>query len=321
EPVAFIDDKRSLQGSNINGIRVHGSDSLPELVRRRKIDRILLAMPTASRRRRREILTQLEPLGVRVQSLPNLSDLISGKAQINELHDVDVGDLLGRDPVPPNPKLFGSSIRGKCVLVTGAGGSIGSELCRQILRLSPSRLVLFEMSELALYRTQRELEELAAHEKLSAELVLQALQERSPQTRFCMVRFGNVLASSGSVVPLFQEQIRRGGPVTVTHRDVIRYFMTIPEAAQLVIQAGSMAQGGDVFVLDMGRPVRIDDLARRLVSLMGLTVRDAQNPEGDIAIEYTGLRPAEKLFEELLIGSNVTGTDHPMIMRAMEHRL
>ena len=412
EPVAFIDDKRSLQGSNINGIRVHGSDCLPELVRRRKIDRILLAMPTASRRRRREILTQLEPLGVRVQSLPNLSDLISGKAQISELHDVDVGDLLGRDPVPPNPKLFGSGIRGKCVLVTGAGGSIGSELCRQILRLSPSRLVLFEMSELALYTTQRELEELAAHEKLSvevvpllgnahhrhrvrevlstfgvqtiyhaaaykhvpivehnvvegvhnnvistwytaeaaietgvetfvlvstdkavnpanvmgatkrlAELVLQALQERSPQTRFCMVRFGNVLASSGSVVPLFQEQIRRGGPVTVTHRDVIRYFMTIPEAAQLVIQAGSMAQGGDVFVLDMGRPVRIDDLARRLVNLMGLTVRDAGNPEGDIAIEYMGLRPAEKLFEELLIGSNVTGTDHPMIMRAMEHRL
>src|SRR5947208_11685348 len=171
EPVAFIDDKRSLQGSNINGIRVYGSDSLPELVRRRKIDRILLAMPTASRRRRREILTQLEPLGVRVQSLPNLSDLISGKAQINELRDVDVGDLLGRDPVPPNPKLFGSGIRGKCVLVTGAGGSIGSELCRQILRLSPSRLVLFEMSELALYRTQRELEELAAHEKLSVEAV------------------------------------------------------------------------------------------------------------------------------------------------------
>src|SRR5437660_8134103 len=412
EPVAFIDDNRSLQGSNINGIRVHGSDCLPELVRRRKIDRILLARPTASRRRRREILTQLEPLGVRVQSLPNLSDLISGKAQINELHDVDVGDLLGRDPVPPNPKLFGSGIRGKCVLVTGAGGSIGSELCRQILRLSPSRLVLFEMSELALYRTQRELEELAAHEKLSvevvpllgnahhrhrvrevlstfgvqtiyhaaaykhvpivehnvvegvhnnvistwytaeaaietgvetfvlvstdkavnpanvmgatkrlAELVLQALQERSPQTRFCMVRFGNVLASSGSVVPLFQEQIRRGGPVTVTHRDVIRYFMTIPEAAQLVIQAGSMATGGDVFVLDMGRPVRIDDLARRMISLMGLSVRDANNPDGDIEITYTGLRSAEKLFEELLIGSNVTRTDHAMILRAMEHSI
>jgi UDP-N-acetylglucosamine 4,6-dehydratase len=412
EPVAFIDDKKSLQGSNINGIKVYGSDSLPELVRTRRVDRILLAMPSASRRRRREVLSQLEPLGLHVQSLPNLSDLIAGKAQITELCDVDVSDLLGRDPVPPKPKLFGSCIRGKCVLVTGAGGSIGSELCRQIVRLAPSRLVLFEMSELALYRIERELEEVAAHEYLSveivpllgnahhrhrvrevlstfgvqtvyhaaaykhvpivehnvvegihnnvistwyaaeaaletgvetfvlistdkavnpanvmgatkrlAELVLQALQERTTQTRFCMVRFGNVLASSGSVVPLFQEQIRRGGPVTVTHPDVIRYFMTIPEAAQLVIQAGSMAKGGDVFVLDMGRPVRIDDLARRLVNLMGLTVRDANNPEGDIEIEYTGLRTAEKLFEELLIGTNVTGTDHPMIMRAMEHRL
>jgi FlaA1/EpsC-like NDP-sugar epimerase len=412
ELVAFIDDKKSLHGSNINGIRVYGSDCLPELVRRRKIDRILLALPSASRRRRREILTQLEPLGVHVQSLPNLSDLISGKAQINELHDVDVGDLLGRDPVPPKPKLFGWCIRGKCVLVTGAGGSIGAELCRQIIRLSPSRLVLIEMSELALYNIERELEEITAREGLSveivpllgnahhrhrvrevlstfgvqtvyhaaaykhvpivehnvvegihnnvigtwytaeaaletgvetfvlvstdkavnpanvmgatkrlAELVLMAVQERTIQTRFCMVRFGNVLASSGSVVPLFQEQIRRGGPVTVTHRDVIRYFMTIPEAAQLVVQAGSMAKGGDVFVLDMGRPVRIDDLARRLVNLMGLTVRDASNPDGDIEIEYTGLRTAEKLFEELLIGSNVTGTDHPMIMRAIEHRL
>jgi FlaA1/EpsC-like NDP-sugar epimerase len=412
EPVAFIDDKKSLQGSSINGIRVYGSDSLPELVRQRKVDRILLAMPSASRRRRREILTALEPLSVHVQSLPNLSDLISGRAQINELCDVDVSDLLGRDPVPPRPKLFGSCIRGKCVLVTGAGGSIGSELCRQIIRLSPSRLVLFEMSELALYNIERELEEVTSRERLDveivpllgnahhrhrvrevlsafgvqtvyhaaaykhvpiveynvvegihnnvistwytaeaaletgvetfvlistdkavnpanvmgatkrlAELVLQALQERTTQTRFCIVRFGNVLASSGSVVPLFQEQIRRGGPVTVTHPDVIRYFMTIPEAAQLVIQAGSMAKGGDVFVLDMGRPVRIDDLARRLVNLMGLTVRDADNPDGDIEIEYTGLRTAEKLFEELLIGTNVTGTDHPMILRAMEHRL
>jgi FlaA1/EpsC-like NDP-sugar epimerase len=412
EPVAFIDDKKALQGSSINGIRVHPFEALPKLVRRHSIDRVLLAMPSVTRRRRREILTKLEPLGVHVQTLPNLSDLISGKAQISELRDVDVSDLLGRDPVPPKPKLFGSCIRGKCVLVTGAGGSIGSELCRQIIRLEPSRLVLFEMSELALYNTERELQEVAAHEQLEveivpllgnahhrhrvrevlsafgvqtiyhaaaykhvpivehnvvegihnnvistwytaeaaietgvetfvlistdkavnpanvmgatkrlAELVLQALQERASGTRFCMVRFGNVLASSGSVVPLFQEQIRRGGPVTVTHREVIRYFMTIPEAAQLVIQAGSMAKGGDVFVLDMGRPVRIDDLARRLVNLMGLTVRDANNPDGDIEIEYTGLRTAEKLFEELLIGTNVTGTDHPMIMRAMEHRL
>jgi len=412
EPVAFIDDKESLHGSSINGIRVYGSHSLEDLVRRRRIDRVLLAMPSASRRRRREILTTLEPLGVRVQSLPNMSDLVSGKAHISELRDVDVSDLLGRDPVPPRPKLFGACVRGKCVLVTGAGGSIGAELCRQILLLGPTRLVLFEMSELALYNVQRELEEVAAHERLSveivpllgnahhrhrvrevlatfgvqtiyhaaaykhvpivehnviegihnnviatwytaeaaletgvetfvlistdkavnpanvmgatkrlAELVLQALQGRTTQTRFCMVRFGNVLASSGSVVPLFQEQIRRGGPVTVTHPDVIRYFMTIPEAAQLVVQAGSMAKGGDVFVLDMGRPVRIDDLARRLINLMGLTVRDAANPDGDIEIEYTGLRTAEKLFEELLIGSHVTGTDHPMIMRAIEHHL
>jgi FlaA1/EpsC-like NDP-sugar epimerase len=412
EPVAFIDDKEMLQGNSINGIRVYSSSALPELVRQRKIDRIVLAMPSATRRRRREILTQLEPLGVHVQSLPDLASLISGRAQINELWDVQVSDLLGRDPVPPKPKLFGSCIRGKCVLVTGAGGSIGSELCRQIIRLRPTRLVLFEMSELALYNIQRELEEVALTKDLTveivpllgnahhrhrvrevlttfgvqtiyhaaaykhvpivehnvvegvhnnvistwytaeaaletgvetfvlvstdkavnpanvmgatkrlAELVLQALQERTAQTRFCMVRFGNVLASSGSVVPLFQEQIRRGGPVTVTHPDVIRYFMTIPEAAQLVIQAGSMAKGGDVFVLDMGRPVRIDDLARRLVNLMGLTVRGADNPDGDIEIEYTGLRTAEKLFEELLIGSNVTGTDHPMIMRAIEHHL
>jgi FlaA1/EpsC-like NDP-sugar epimerase len=411
-PVAFIDDKKSLHGSNINGIRVFGPESLPELMRHRRIDRILLAMPSTRRRQRREILARLEPLGVHVQSLPDLSDLISGRAQISELRDVDVADLLGRDPVPPRPKLFGTCIGGKCVMVTGAGGSIGSELCRQIIRLGPDRLVLFEMSELALYNIQRELESIAAHDQLSvqvvpllgnahhrhrvrevlssfgvqtlyhaaaykhvpivehnvvegihnnvistwytaeaaletgvetfvlvstdkavnpanvmgatkrlAELVLQALQERTTHTRFCMVRFGNVLASSGSVVPLFQEQIRRGGPVTVTHRDVIRYFMTIPEAAQLVIQAGSMAKGGDVFVLDMGRPVRIDDLARRMINLMGLTVRDAGNPDGDIAIEYTGLRPAEKLFEELLIGSNVTGTDHPMIMRAMEHHI
>ncbi|MEP7244889.1 MAG: nucleoside-diphosphate sugar epimerase/dehydratase, partial [Gammaproteobacteria bacterium] len=412
EPVVFIDDKRASQGSQINGLKVSDPRDLPKLVRQHGIERVLLAMPSASRRRRREILTSLEPLGIHVQSLPDLSDIIAGKASIDELRDVDVSDLLGRDAVPPNPQLFESCIRGKCVMVTGAGGSIGAEICRQIMKLAPRRLVLFEMSELALYTIQRELEELAASvstnveilpllgnahhrhrvrevlgtcgvqtvyhaaaykhvpivehnviegihnnvistwytaeaaietgvetfvlistdkavnpanvmgaTKRLAELVLQALQERSTTTRFCMVRFGNVLASSGSVVPLFREQIRRGGPVTVTHPEVIRYFMTIPEAAQLVIQAGSMAKGGDVFVLDMGRPVRIDDLARRMISLMGLTVRDAANPDGDIEIEYTGLRTAEKLFEELLIGTNVTGTDHPMILRAMEHSI
>jgi FlaA1/EpsC-like NDP-sugar epimerase len=412
EPVLFIDDRRALQGSQINGIGVYPPEDLTELVLSKGIERVLLAMPSASHRRRREVLSALEPLSVHVQSLPDLADIISGKARIDELREVDVSDLLGRDPVPPNPTLFESCIRGKSVMVTGAGGSIGSELCRQILRVAPRRLVLFEMSELALYNAERELEEIAAGERLAvdivpllgngtsrermreiltaygvqtvyhaaaykhvpivehnvirgihnnvvctwntaeaaleagvetfvlistdkavnptnvmgatkrlAELVLQGVQQRSTRTRFCMVRFGNVLGSSGSVVPLFREQIRRGGPVTVTHPEIIRYFMTIPEAAQLVIQAGSMAMGGDVFVLDMGRPVRIDDLARRMINLMGLTVRDEGHPDGDIEIVYTGLRSAEKLFEELLIGDNVTGTDHPMIMRAIEHSI
>jgi FlaA1/EpsC-like NDP-sugar epimerase len=411
-PVAFIDDKRSLHGSRINGIKVYSRSALTQLIRDHDIERVLLAIPSSSMRRKQEILRALEPLGIYVQVMPDLSDIISGLAHIDELRDVDVVDLLGRDAVPPDPRLFASCIRGKSVMVTGAGGSIGSELCRQIVRLAPRRLILFEMSELALYTIEGELAEFAARENVAteiipllgnahhrhrvrevlsayqvqtlyhaaaykhvpivehnvvegihnnvistwytaeaaretgvetfvlistdkavnpanvmgatkrlAELVLQALQERTTTTRFCMVRFGNVLASSGSVVPLFKKQIREGGPVTVTHPDVIRYFMTIPEAAQLVIQAGAMAKGGDVFVLDMGRPVLIDDLARRMINLMGLTVRDSANPDGDIEITYTGLRTAEKLFEELLIGSNITGTDHPMIMRAMEHSL
>lgn len=411
-PVAFVDDNLAVRGSRINGIRVYNSSELPELISQYEIERVLLAMPSAQKWRRREILSRLAPLGVHIQSLPDLSDIIAGRARIDEVKEVEIADLLGRDPVPPHTPLFGTCIRGKSVMVTGAGGSIGSELCRQILPLVPRRLILFEISEYALYNIERELRETAkksgvcveivpllgnaidrhrVREVLStfevhtlyhaaaykhvpivehniiegihnnvigtwyaaeaavdaavdtfvlvstdkavnptnvmgatkrlAELVLQALQQRTKVTRFCMVRFGNVLASSGSVVPLFQEQIRQGGPVTVTHPDVIRYFMTIPEAAQLVIQAGAMAGGGDVFVLDMGQPVRIDDLARRLIGLMGLTVRDAGNPRGDIEIKYTGLRAAEKLFEELLIGTNVTGTDHPMIMRAMEHSL
>lgn len=410
--VAFVDDRAALHGRQINGITVHPPDDLQSLVISRRIDRVLIAMPSVSHRRRREVLEVLEPLGVHVQSLPDLADIISGKARIDELREVDAADLLGRDPVPPNPELFERCIRGRSVLVTGAGGSIGSELCRQIIRIGPQRLVLCERSELALYTLERELREILQSEKLTselvpllgnagnrrlmaeilsaysietvyhaaaykhvpivehnvlsglhnnvistwnaahaameagvetfvlvstdkavnptnvmgaskrlAELVLQGMQERSPKTRFCMVRFGNVLGSSGSVVPLFREQIRRGGPVTVTHPQVVRYFMTIPEAAQLVIQAGSMATGGDVFVLDMGQPVRIDDLARRMVGLMGLTVRDPDHPDGDIEIQYTGLRSAEKLFEELLIGNNVGGTQHPMIMRAMEKRL
>lgn len=412
KPVAFIDDKKSLHGSSINGVRVFGPEALPRLIPKHRIERILLALPSTSRRRRREILVALASLGVHVQSLPDLADLLTGDARIDELRDVDLGDLLGRDPVPPNPHLLAPSIRDKSVLVTGAGGSIGSELCRQIMRLWPARLVLLEMSELGLYNIERELREIAKRESLLvdivpllgdvghrqrvrevlgsfgvetlyhaaaykhvpivehnviegirnnaiatwqaaeaaiemgvetfvlvstdkavnpanvmgatkrlAELVLQALQEHTRTTRFCMVRFGNVLASSGSVVPLFQEQIRRGGPVTVTHPDAVRYFMTIPEAAQLVIQAGAMAMGGDVFMLDMGRPVRIDDLARRLINLMGATVRDTDTPDGNIAIEYIGLRAAEKLSEELVIGTHVTGTDHPMILRAIEHHM
>ena len=411
-PVAFVDDKKTLHGRQINGIDVHAGADLADLVARLSVRLVLIAMPAASRRRRQEIIEAVEPLGVRVQSLPSLSDMVSGRANVNELRDVDVTDLLGRDPVPPNPQLLDSCIRGKSVMVTGAGGSIGSELCRQILALGPRRLVLFEMSELALYTINQELQGIAkqgglqveilpllgnAHHryrvrevmqscgvqtvyhaaaykhvpmvehsmieglhnnvistwysaeaaldagvetfvlistdkavnpanimgatKRFAELVLQGIQARSTKTRFCMVRFGNVLDSSGSVVPLFREQIRKGGPVTVTHPDVIRYFMTIPEAAQLVIQAGAMGKGGDVFVLDMGNPVRIDDLARRMISLMGLTVRNEANPDGDIEIQYTGLRVAEKLYEELLIGSNVAGTDHPRIMRAIEHSL
>jgi FlaA1/EpsC-like NDP-sugar epimerase len=412
EVVAFVDDHPALHRSQINGIAVYSPQDLPALVVARRIDRVLLAMPSASRRRRREVLADLEPLGVHVQSLPDLADIIAGTARIDDLRDVDVADLLGRDPVPPHPELIASCIRNKNVLVTGAGGSIGSELCRQIARVGPKRLILCELSELALYNVERELREQLGREqrtlelvpllgdagdrrrmaevlriysvqtvyhaaaykhvpivehniiqglqnnvictwnaaeaaldsgvetfvlvstdkavnppnvmgasKRLAELVLQGMQECSELTRFCMVRFGNVLGSSGSVVPLFREQIRRGGPVTVTHPQVVRYFMTIPEAAQLVIQAGSMATGGDVFVLDMGQPVRIDDLARRMINLMGLTVRDADHPEGDIEIRYTGLRAAEKLFEELLIGDNVGGTEHPMIMRAIEERL
>jgi FlaA1/EpsC-like NDP-sugar epimerase len=408
--VAFLDDKRALRGSMIDGISIFSPAELPNLIHSHGVSRVLLAVPAASRRRRAEIIRQIDGQGVMVQTIPNLAEIASGDAPVDELREIDVSDLLGRDPVPPNLSLLDACIRDKNVMVTGAGGSIGSELCRQILRLGPRRLVLFENSELALYSIERELAFCNSHglveivallgsgqqkdrvteimrgfavqtvyhaaaykhvpivernviegirnnvistwnlaeaalesdvesfvlistdkavnptnvmgaTKRFAEMVLQGMSERGGKTRFCMVRFGNVLESSGSVVPLFREQIRRGGPVTVTHRDVIRYFMTIPEASQLVLQAGAMARGGDVFVLDMGKPMRIDDLARRMIRLSGLTTKDEENPEGDIEITYTGLRPAEKLFEELLIGNNVSGTDHPMIMRAMEHSL
>jgi FlaA1/EpsC-like NDP-sugar epimerase len=412
DPLVFVDDNRNMQGRMVNGIKVYPPAQLSSLIKDRNIDRILLALPSLTRRRRREILSSLEPLGVHVQTVPEFEQLVTGNAKVEDIREVDVCDLLGRDSVPPKAGLFDACIRDRVVMVTGAGGSIGSELCRQIIGLGPKRLVLFEMSELALYNIERELRTFAeqnslhvelvglignahhkqrmreiflayrvqtvyhaaaykhvpiveqnviegiynnvistwytaeaAHEtevetfvlvstdkavnptnvmgatKRLAEMVLQGLHHRGTRTRFCMVRFGNVLASSGSVVPLFYEQIRAGGPVTVTHPEVIRYFMTIPEAAQLVIQAGSMADGGEVFVLDMGKPVRICDLARRMIHLMGLTVRDEQHPDGDIEISFTGLRPAEKLYEELLIGNNVTGTEHPMILRAIEHSL
>jgi FlaA1/EpsC-like NDP-sugar epimerase len=411
-PIAFIDDSKSLQGSTINGLEVFAADELSNLVRDEGVAAVFLALPSQTRRRRQEILKAIEPLNLLVQTVPDYSDILAGHARVEDVRDVDAGDLLGRDPVPPNARLLDACIHSKVVMVTGAGGSIGSELCRQIIRLRPAQLLLFEMSELALYNIDRELRILIASEGLAvdvvpllgdahhkhrvreilqtygvqtiyhaaaykhvpiveqnvvegiynnifstwnaaeaalesrvetfvlistdkavnptnvmgatkrfAEIVLQGLQARGSHTRFCMVRFGNVLESSGSVVPLFREQIRKGGPVTVTHKDVIRYFMTIPEAAQLVLQAASMGKGGDVFVLDMGKPVRIADLAKRMISLMGLTVRDDDSPDGDIEIVYTGLRPAEKLFEELLIGNNVTGTEHSMIMRAMEHSL
>jgi FlaA1/EpsC-like NDP-sugar epimerase len=411
-PVGIVDDNPKLHGVGFSGLRVRSPDYLLEMRRRHGVNQVLLALPSATRRRRSQIIDLLTSQGFKVQTVPDVSEIVSGRARLEEIRDIDVHDLLGRDPVPPNPALLSACVRGKSILVTGAGGSIGSELCRQIMALSPRRLVLLEVSELALYEIERELRSLNvragdhielvallgnAHHKQRvreiittfgiqtvyhaaaykhvpivehnmiegihnnifatyntaeaalecrvetfvlistdkavnptnvmgctkrvAEMVLQGLQQRGGNTRFCMVRFGNVLESSGSVVPLFREQIREGGPVTVTHPDVIRYFMTIPEAAQLVIQAGSMGSGGDVFVLDMGSPVRIADLAKRMIHLARYTVRDNEHPEGDIEIRYTGLRPAEKLFEELLIGKNVTGTEHPRILRAMEHGL
>jgi FlaA1/EpsC-like NDP-sugar epimerase len=411
-PVALIDDNPKMQGVRLNGLWVQPPENLLELRRQYGVRIVFLALPSATRRRRGEIIDALTIQGFKVQTVPDIAEIVSGQARLEEVRDIDVHDLLGRDPVPPNPALLSACVRGKSILVTGAGGSIGSELCRQIVELAPRRLVLLEASELALYEVERELRSVNvrlgnrielvallgnAHHKQRvreimttfgiqtvyhaaaykhvpivehnmiegihnnifatyntaeaamecrvetfvlistdkavnptnvmgctkrvAEMVLQGLQQRAANTRFCMVRFGNVLESSGSVVPLFREQIREGGPVTVTHPDVIRYFMTIPEAAQLVIQAGSMGSGGDVFVLDMGSPVRIFDLAKRMIQLAGYSVRDDKNPDGDIEIQLTGLRPAEKLFEELLIGKNVTGTEHPRILRAMEQSL
>lgn len=407
-PVAILDDAEALHGTRVKGLDVFPSESVKFLMNRFGATRVFLALPSASRRRRRKILVRLADAQVRVQTIPEIHEILSGKASVAEISDIEATEILGREPVPPNDELLGASITGKAVLVTGGGGSIGSELCRQIIRLSPKRLVILELSEPALYSIDRGLQDLqrktdgsveivpllgsvldqkrltetisafevdtvfhaAAYKhvpivehnilqgiennvlgtlraavaasdggakdfvlvstdkavnpttvmgatKRCAELTLQAMNETS-KTTMSIVRFGNVLASSGSVVPLFKKQIRAGGPVTVTHRDITRYFMTIPEAAQLVIQAGAMARGGDVFVLDMGKPVKIVDLAKRMIHLMGLAVRDSANPHGDIEINFVGLRPAEKLYEELLIGGSVTGTEHPRILRANE---
>ena len=410
--VAFLDEDRTLRGSLIDGIEIHDPARLPELLELFPVRRILLAIPSASRGARRRVLSQLEAYPVHVQTVPNTEELLTGSASLAQLRDVDIGDLLGRDPVPPIPELMARSLRGRVIMVSGAGGSIGSALCRVAVLEGVKTLVLYDHHEYALYAIDRELRTLVERKGLEcqlvpimgsvcnasrlravlrrfgvqtafhsaaykhvpmveqnvlegvqnnvfgteifaeaaaecgverfvlistdkavrptsvmgatkrlAELVLQDLAARSGTTIFAMVRFGNVLASSGSVVPLFHEQISRGGPVTVTHPNVTRYFMTLTEAAQLVVQAGAMATGGEVFVLDMGEPVRIVDLAKRLIRLHGLRLQDAQDPSGDIRIEFTGLRPGEKLYEELLIGDNATGTDHPKIMRAEEETL
>ena len=411
-PVAFFDDSPALQKTEVAGLRVHSPDELTAVLAAKEIDELLLAIPSASRSRRAEIIDRLEGFHCKVKLVPGMADVVGGNVAVDAIREVEIEDLLGRESVTPDPMLLGRCITGKVVLVSGAGGSIGSELCRQIVRLQPARLVLMELSEFALYSVEQELAALCnrlgaridlvpvmgsvSHQRRNesvmnkfrvqtvyhaaaykhvplveqnpieglrnnavgtrrmaeaalaagietfvlistdkavrptnvmgaskrlSELILQALSRRGGKTRFCMVRFGNVLGSSGSVVPLFRKQIAAGGPVTLTHADITRYFMTIPEAAQLVIQAGSMGQGGEVYVLDMGKPVKIMDLARRMVHLSGLEVRDEQHPDGDIAIEIVGLRPGEKLFEELLIGENVEGTSHPLIMRAYEHEL
>ena len=408
--VAFVDDDKKQQGTVVNNLTVYPPEKLAKLVEKYEVEKILLAIPSASREDRKRILNTLEPLNLEVLSIPGMRELVEGKITVQGLKKVSVIDLLGRDPVNPISELMQANITDKVVMVTGAGGSIGSELCRQIIEMRPTTLILFELSEFLLYSIEKELREHMVHTGLSlhlipllgsvqqrkrlhtvmqtyqvqtiyhaaaykhvpmvefntiegvrnnvygtlhcalaaidtqvetfvlistdkavrptntmgaskrmAELVLQALAARTDHsTHFCMVRFGNVLGSSGSVVPVFEKQIANGGPITLTHKDITRYFMTIPEAAQLVIQAGAMGKGGDVFVLDMGESVKIIDLAKQMIRLSGLEIQDESHPKGDIAIKITGLRPGEKLYEELLIGDNVTQTTHARIMTANE---
>lgn len=412
--LGFIDDDRHKVGRSINGVKVYAPDQVNFLVDKLAVTDILLALPSATRDRRNAIIESLRPLPVHIRTLPSMADLASGKVTVQDFKELEIEDLLGREPVPPSPGVLARNLAGKVVLVSGAGGSIGSELCRQILAENPRQLLLLDHNEFGLYTIHQELEALgtasagltelvpllgsvrnparlaevcglhkpqvvyhaaaykhvplvesnpaegvlnnvfgtlnmamaarqcgASHfvlistdkavrptnimgaTKRMAELVLQALAEAegaaaASGTTFSMVRFGNVLGSSGSVVPLFRRQLAEGGPLTVTHGEVTRYFMTIPEAAQLVLQAGAMAQGGEVFVLDMGKPVRIIDLAQRMIELSGLRLRSTRQPDGDIEIKVIGLRPGEKLYEELLIGDNPTTTQHPRIMKAHE---
>lgn len=408
-PVAFVDDKVELHGATIGGTKVYPPAHLAAMVAKKKIDGVVLAMPSQSKAEQRRIIDKLEPLKLKTWVMPSMESLMSGASRAEDVREIEIEDLLGRDPVAPDTGLIAKCITGKSVMVSGAGGSIGSELCRQIIKLRPSRLILLELSEYALYSIDQELQGMqknlqcdievlpflgsvldqekcerimrnfgvetiyhaAAYKhvplvefnpidgirnnalgtlsmakaavaagvkcfvlistdkavrptnvmgstKRLAELIMQAFSRQQKGTRFCMVRFGNVLGSSGSVVPLFRKQILAGGPITVTHPEITRYFMTIPEAAQLVLQAGSMGEGGDVFVLDMGEPVKIIDMARRMVHLSGLEIKSDETPDGTIEIRHVGLRPGEKLYEELLIGSNVEGTEHPLIMRAQE---
>ena len=409
DPFAFIDDDTNLSKTYILGRSVYSFNDFMKVSHELSITQILLAMPNINKTQRSKILSKLEPLAIEVKTIPDTSELVSGNAKIDELYDVRIEDLLGREPVKADIDLLSRNITEKVVMVTGAGGSIGSELCRQIILLKPKTLVLFEVSEFMLYKIESELSSIIVNDSLDvvikpiignvqkqkqltvifetfnvqtvyhaaaykhvplveyntiegvrnnvfgtyytakaaleakvetfvlistdkavrptnimgttkriAELVLQALNEKTSDTTFCMVRFGNVLGSSGSVVPLFKEQINKGGPVTITHKDITRYFMTIPEASQLVIQAGAMASGGEVFVLDMGESVKISDLAIKMIHLMGFEVKSDSNPYGDIELKYSGLRPGEKLYEELLIGNNSSKTDHVRINKANE---
>lgn len=414
EAVGFIDDAHDLVDGNIDGLRIYPSSHIQKAIQQTLATELLLAIPSASRTRRQEILHHLSNFPLRVRTIPGFMDLAKGKVKVQDLQEIDIADLLGRDQVAAHHELFAYCIKDQKVMVTGAGGSIGSELCRQILHSDATHLILFEHSEYNLYQITNELRNEIKRDQINielipilgsvqdrkrlydvmqywnidtiyhaaaykhvpivetnisqgimnnvfgtcytaeaaikanvknfvlistdkavrptnvmgatkrlAEMVLQALSaEKSNQnTRFTMVRFGNVLGSSGSVIPLFRKQIQEGSYITVTHPEITRYFMTIPEAAELVIQAGSMGKGGDVFVLDMGNPVKIVDLATKMIQLAGLSVKTEQFPMGDISIQFTGLRPGEKLYEELLIGDNVVGTEHPMIMRANEQMI